>query len=141
MACMGGGRVGCRDVVVQVIEVRPGCSFAGLVAGGSRRGGCGVAGRGQRAGLCRRWPVRGLARMTGAGGLACRCGGARWRPALARRVGEGLTKSVSAGMRPRWAAGCPVLAGPADVAEAWRQPGHGAGCRRVSAARRSAGLC
>jgi hypothetical protein len=75
--------------------------------------------------------------MTGAGEsrLACRCGGTRWRPALARRVGEGLTKSVSAEMRPRWAAGCPVLAGPADVAEAWRQPGHGPGCRRVPAVR------
>jgi 2-polyprenyl-6-methoxyphenol hydroxylase-like FAD-dependent oxidoreductase len=53
----------------------------------------------------------------------------------ARRVGEGLTKSVSAEMRPRWAAGCPVLAGPADVAEIWRQPGHDPGCRRVSAVR------
>jgi hypothetical protein len=137
VTCIGGGRVGCPGgVVVWVIEVRPGCSFGragspgmspradavSLVAGSARRAmsrvACSRVGQDDRGG--------------GAGSLAGAAdqdGVRRWPGVLA----TGLTKSVSAEMRPRWAAGCLVLAGPAAVAEAWRQPGRGSGCRRVSA--------
>ena len=92
MTCMGGGRVGCPGgVVVRVIEVRPGCSFAGagsrgispgadavsLVAGSARRAmspvACSRVGQDDRGG--------------GAGSLAGAAeqdGARRWPGVLAR---------------------------------------------------------